>query len=149
MMEIEKPRINLEEFDNGANARIVVEPLEKGFGITLGNALRRVLLSSLPGAAVVGVKIRNVLHEFSTIKGVAEDVPDIVLNLKKLAVKSSDTSRDFSAVMNLRKTGPCEVYARDIDCGDMVSILNPDLYICKLEAGAELDMQLFVGRGRG
>ena len=149
MMEIEKPRINLEEFDNGANARIVVEPLEKGFGITLGNALRRVLLSSLPGAAVVGVKIRNVMHEFSTIKGVAEDVPDIILNLKNLAVKSSDTNRDFRAVMTLRKTGPCEVYARDIDCGDMVSILNPDLYICKLEAGAELDMQLFVGRGRG
>ncbi len=149
MMEIEKPRINLEEFDNGANARIVVEPLEKGFGITLGNALRRVLLSSLPGAAVVGIKIRNVLHEFSTIKGVSEDVPDIILNLKKLAVKSSNTSRDFKAVMTLRKTGPAEVYARDIDCGDMVTILNPDLYICKIEAGEELDMQLFVGRGRG
>ena len=149
MMEIEKPRINLEELDNGANARVVVEPLEKGFGITLGNALRRVLLSSLPGAAVVGVKIRNVMHEFSTIKGVAEDVPDIILNLKNLAVKSSDTSRDFNTVITLRKTGPCEVYARDIDCGDMVTILNPDLYICKIEAGAELDMQLYIGRGRG
>ncbi len=149
MMEIEKPKITLEEFDNGADARIVVEPLEKGFGITLGNALRRVLLSSLPGAGVVGVKIRNVLHEFSTIKGVVEDVPDIILNIKNLAVKSSTTDRDFKAIMTLRKTGPAEVYARDIDCGDTVSILNPDLYICTIEAGAELDMQLYVGRGRG
>lgn len=149
MMEIEKPKITLEEFDNGADARIVVEPLEKGFGITLGNALRRVLLSSLPGAGVVGIKIRNVLHEFSTIKGVTEDVPDIILNLKNLAVKSNGEDRDFRAVMSLRKTGPAEIYARDIDCGDTVSILNPDLYICTIEAGAELDMQLFVGRGRG
>lgn len=149
MMEIEKPKITLEEFDNGANARIVVEPLEKGFGITLGNALRRVLLSSLPGASVTGIKIRNVLHEFSTIKGVTEDVPDIILNIKNLAVKSSTNDRDFRAVMTLRKTGPAEVYARDIDCGDTVSILNPDMYICTIEAGAELDMQLFVGRGRG
>lgn len=149
MMEIEKPKITLEEFDNGADARIVVEPLEKGFGITLGNALRRVLLSSLPGAGVVGVKIRNILHEFSTIKGVVEDVPDIILNIKNLAVKSSTTDRDFKAIMTLRKTGPAEVYARDIDCGDTVSILNPDLYICTIEAGAELDMQLYVGRGRG
>ena len=148
-MEIEKPKITLEEFDNGADARIVVEPLEKGFGITLGNALRRVLLSSLPGAGVVGIKIRNVLHEFSTIKGVTEDVPDIILNLKNLAVKSNSDDRDFRAVMSLRKTGPAEIYARDIDCGDTVSILNPDLYICTIEAGAELDMQLFVGRGRG
>lgn len=148
-MEIEKPKITLEEFDNGANARIVVEPLEKGFGITLGNALRRVLLSSLPGASVTGIKIRNVLHEFSTIKGVTEDVPDIILNIKNLAVKSSTNDRDFRAVMTLRKTGPAEVYARDIDCGDTVSILNPDMYICTIEAGAELDMQLFVGRGRG
>lgn len=149
MMEIEKPKITLEEFDNGANARLVVEPLEKGFGITLGNALRRVLLSSLPGASVVGVKIRNVLHEFSTIKGVSEDVPDIILNLKNLAVRSSSDDRDFKAIMSLRKTGPAEVYARDIDCGDTVTILNPDMYICTIEAGAELDMQLYVGRGRG
>lgn len=149
MMEIEKPKITLEEFDNGADARIVVEPLEKGFGITLGNALRRVLLSSLPGAGVVGIKVRNVLHEFSTIKGVTEDVPDIILNLKNLAVKSNSDDRDFRAVMSLRKTGPAEIYARDIECGDTVSILNPDLYICTIEAGAELDMQLFVGRGRG
>ena len=81
MMEIEKPKISLEELDNGAHAIITVEPLEKGFGITIGNMLRRTLLSSLPGAAVVGVKIKDVLHEFSTIKGVSEDVPDIILNI--------------------------------------------------------------------
>ncbi|MBQ3502107.1 MAG: DNA-directed RNA polymerase subunit alpha, partial [Clostridia bacterium] len=108
-----------------------------------------VLLSSLPGASVVGVKIRNVLHEFSTIKGVTEDVPDIILNLKNLAVKSSSNERDFRAVMSLRKTGPAQVFARDIDCGDTVNIVNPDMYICTIEAGAELDMQLYVGRGRG
>lgn len=149
MMEIEKPKILLEEFDNGATAKITVEPLEKGFGITLGNAMRRVLLSSLPGAGVVGIKIKNVLHEFSTIKGVTEDVPDIILNLKNLAVKSSTDDRDFRAVMTLKKKGPAEIYARDIECGDTVSILNPDLYICTVESGEEIDMQLFVGRGRG
>ena len=149
MMEIEKPRIVLEEKNNGANAIITVEPLEKGFGITLGNAMRRVLLSSLPGAAVVGIKCRGVLHEFSTIKGVSEDVPDIILNLKNLAVKSNSTERDFRAVMTLKKKGPAEVYAKDIDCGDSCSILNPDLYICTIDKDADLDMQLFVGRGRG
>lgn len=149
MMEIEKPKIVLEETNNGANATITVEPLEKGFGITLGNALRRVLLSSLPGAAVVGVKAKGVLHEFSTIKGVSEDMPDIVLNLKNLAVKSNSTERDFRSVMTLRKQGPAEVYAKDIETDGTVSILNPDLYICTLDKDADLDMQLFVGRGRG
>ena len=92
MMEIEKPKILLEEQENGARAVITVEPLEKGFGITIGNMLRRTLLSSLPGAAIVGVKIKNVLHEFSTIKGVSEDVPDIVLNLKAVAVKTENAT---------------------------------------------------------
>ena len=149
MMEIEKPKILLEEQENGARAIITVEPLEKGFGITIGNMLRRTLLSSLPGAAIVGIKIKNVLHEFSTIKGVSEDVPDIILNLKNLAVKSSSTERDFRTVMTLKKTGPGEVYARDIDCGDKATILNPDLYICSLDKDADLDMTLYVGRGRG
>ena len=96
MMEIEKPKIELEEKDNGANAVITVEPLEKGFGITIGNMLRRTLLSSLPGSAIVGVKISNVLHEFSTIKGVSEDVPDIILNIKQLAVKVVSQEEDFT-----------------------------------------------------
>ena len=149
MMEIEKPKISLEEKDNGANAIITVEPLEKGFGITIGNMLRRTLLSSLPGAAVVGVKIKNVLHEFSTIKGVTEDVPDIILNLKTLAVKTESTDEDFKGTMTLKKKGPAVVYAKDIECESGISIVNPDLYICTIDDDADLDMTLYVGRGRG
>ncbi|MCQ2564263.1 MAG: DNA-directed RNA polymerase subunit alpha [Clostridia bacterium] len=149
MMEIEKPKINLEESDNGAHAVITVEPLEKGFGTTLGNMLRRTLLSSLPGAAVVGVKIKNVLHEFSTIKGVSEDVPDIVLNLKSLAVKTDKTEPDFKGTLRLKKKGAGTVYAKDIECEDGISIINPDLYICTTDDDADLDITLYVGRGRG
>lgn len=149
MMEIEKPKILLEELDGGAHAVITVEPLEKGFGITLGNMLRRTLLSSLPGAAVVGIKIKNVLHEFSTIKGVTEDVPDIILNLKALAVKTESKEEDFSGTITLKKKGPAVVYAKDIECGDDISVVNPDLYICTLDDDADLDMTLYIGRGRG
>ncbi len=149
MMEIEKPKINLEESDNGAHAVITVEPLEKGFGTTLGNMLRRTLLSSLPGAAVVGVKIKNVLHEFSTIKGVSEDVPDIVLNLKSLAVKTDKTEPDFKGTLRLKKKGAGAVYAKDIECEDGIEIINPDLYICTTDDDADLDITLYVGRGRG
>ena len=149
MMEIEKPKILLEEQDNGARAIITVEPLEKGFGITIGNMLRRTLLSSLPGAAVVGVKIKNVLHEFSTIKGVSEDVPDIVLNVKAIAVKTESTEEDFRGIMTLRKKGAGVLYAKDIVCEDGITIMNPDQIICTLDDDADLDMTLYVGRGRG
>lgn len=149
MMEIEKPKIALEELDNGAHAVITVEPLEKGFGITIGNMLRRTLLSSLPGAAVVGVKIKGVLHEFSTIKGVSEDVPDIVLNLKALAVKTDVNEPDFKGYMTLKKKGPAVLYAKDIECGEGISIQNPEQYICTIDDDANLDMTLYVGRGRG
>jgi DNA-directed RNA polymerase subunit alpha len=149
MMEIEKPKILLDEQDNGARALITVEPLEKGFGITLGNMLRRTLLSSLPGAAIVGIKIKNVLHEFSTIKGVAEDVPDIVLNLKAVAVKTDKTDADFKGVMTLRKKGAGVLYAKDIVCEDGISIANPEQLICTCDDDADVDMTLYVGRGRG
>ncbi len=149
MMEIEKPKILLEESDNGAKAVITVEPLEKGFGITIGNMLRRTLLSSLPGAAIVGVKIKNVLHEFSTIKGVSEDVPDIILNLKAVAVRTENTDVDFKGKMTLKVKGPATVYAKDIECEDGISVINPDLYICTIDDDADLDMTLYVGRGRG
>ena len=149
MMEIEKPKILLEEQDNGARAIITVEPLEKGFGITIGNMLRRTLLSSLPGAAIVGVKIKNVLHEFSTIKGVSEDVPDIVLNLKAVAVKTESTEEDFRGIMTLRKKGAGVLYAKDIVCEDGITIMNPDQMICTLDDDADLDITLYVGRGRG
>ena len=149
MMEIEKPKILLEEQDNGARAIITVEPLEKGFGITVGNMLRRTLLSSLPGAAIVGVKIQGVLHEFSTIKGVTEDVPDIVLNLKAVAVKTESTDEDFKGTITLRKKGAGAVYAKDIECDEGITIVNPEQYICTLDDDANLDMTLYIGRGRG
>ncbi len=149
MMEIEKPKILLEESENGAKAVITVEPLEKGFGITIGNMLRRTLLSSLPGAAIVGVKIKNVLHEFSTIKGVSEDVPDIILNLKAVAVKTESTDVDFKGKMTLKVKGPATVYAKDIVCDDGISVVNPDLYICTIDDDADLDITMYVGRGRG
>ena len=149
MMEIEKPKILLEEQDNGSRAIITVEPLEKGFGITIGNMLRRTLLSSLPGAAIVGVKIQGVLHEFSTIKGVTEDVPDIVLNLKNVAVKTESTDEDFKGTLTLRKKGAGALYAKDIECEDGITIMNPEQYICTLDDDANLDMTLYVGRGRG
>ena len=149
MMEIEKPKISLEELDGGAHAVITVEPLEKGFGITIGNMLRRTLLSSLPGAAIVGVKIKNVLHEFSTIKGVSEDVPDIVLNLKAVAVKTESTDEDFRGTLTLSKKGPATLYAKDIVCEDGITIMNPDQYICTIDEDADLDITMYVGRGRG
>lgn len=149
MMEIEKPKILLEEQENGARAVITVEPLEKGFGITIGNMLRRTLLSSLPGAAIVGIKIKNVLHEFSTIKGVSEDVPDIVLNLKAVAVKTESTDEDFKGTITFKKKGAGVVYAKDLVCGEGISILNPDQFICTMDDDADLDMTLYVGRGRG
>jgi DNA-directed RNA polymerase subunit alpha len=115
MMEIEKPVMTVEENGhNGAIAKIVAEPLERGYGITLGNALRRVLLAALPGVAVVGIKIDGVQHEFSTIPGVKEDVTDIILNIKNLALKSNNEDKDFRKTIVLNKTGPCVVYAGDI-----------------------------------
>ncbi|MBE7076685.1 MAG: DNA-directed RNA polymerase subunit alpha [Clostridiales bacterium] len=149
MMEIEKPKILLDELEGGAHATLTVEPLEKGFGITIGNMLRRTLLSSLPGVAIVGIKIKGVLHEFSTIKGVAEDVPDIILNLKSVAVKSDTTDEDFKGTMHIKMKGPATVYAKDIVCEDELSIANPDQFICTLDDDADLDITLYVGRGRG
>lgn len=149
MMEIEKPRITCEETDNGCFARFVVEPLDRGFGITLGNCLRRVLLSALPGAAPVGIKINGVQHEFSTITGVSEDVVDIVLNIKNLAVKSFDTSKDFTTVLRINKYGAGEVTAADFEPNDLVEILNPELHICSLDDGAKFELEVFIGRDRG
>ena len=114
-MEMERPRISCEETNNGAFARFVVEPLEKGYGITLGNALRRTLLSALPGSAGIAVRIAGVAHEFSTIRGVTEDVVDIILNLKGLALKCRDQSKDYVTYLHIRKTGAGEVAARDFE----------------------------------
>ena len=149
MMEMEKPRITCEETDGGNFARFVVEPLEKGYGITLGNCMRRTLLSSLPGSAVIAFRIAGVAHEFSTIRGITEDVVDIVLNLKCLAVKCTNQDKNFITYLKLRKNTPGEVTARDFEPNDQVEILNPDLHICTMDEGAVLDMDLMIGNGRG
>ena len=148
-MEMEKPRITCEETDGGQYARFVVEPLEKGYGITLGNCMRRTLLSSLPGSAVIAFRIAGVAHEFSTIRGVAEDVVDIVLNLKGLAVKCSEQDRNFVTYLKIRKNGAGEVTAKDFEPNDQVEVLNPDLHICTMDDGAVLDMDVMIGNGRG
>ena len=130
----------------GKKAKIVVEPLERGFGLTLGNALRRVLLSSLQGGAVTAIKINGVLHEFSVIPGVREDVTDIVLNIKCLAVA---VNGEGPKTMTLKAEGPCEVTAAMIDTGHDVEIKNPELVICNLDAGAKINMELTVNTGKG
>lgn len=147
MIEIEKPLIETAELtEDGTYGRFVVEPLERGYGITLGNSLRRILLSSLPGAAVTSIRIDGVLHEFSTLPGVLEDTTEIILNLKGLALK---VHADEPQVLRLNVQGPAEVRARDIQTNDLVEIINPDLYICTLEDDGRLDMEMTVRTGRG
>ena len=132
--------------DASRTASIVAEPLERGFGLTLGNALRRVLLSSLQGAAVTSVQIDGVLHEFSAIPGVREDVTDIVLNIKTLDIKMSV---EGPKRITLTASGPKEVKASDIDTGPDVEIMNTDLILCHLDKGAKLSMELTVETGKG
>lgn len=148
MLEIEKPKITCEETDDGKFAKFVVEPLERGYGLTLGNALRRTLLSALPGAAPVAIRINGVQHEFSTIKGVTEDVIDIVLNIKSLAVKTTSLNEDFVTTLYIKKYTAGEVKASDIEPNPEVEILNPDLHICTME-DSSLEMEIMIGRGRG
>ncbi|WP_296202791.1 DNA-directed RNA polymerase subunit alpha [uncultured Corynebacterium sp.] len=145
MLISQRPQLS-EEFIDSARSKFVIEPLEPGFGYTLGNSLRRTLLSSIPGAAVTSVKIDGVLHEFTTINGVKEDVSEIVLNIKGL-VLSSDSEEPV--VMYLSKEGPGEVTAGDIQPPAGVEIHNPDLHIASLNDTAKLDMELVVERGRG
>ncbi len=149
MMEMERPKITCEETENGSFARFIVEPLEKGYGITLGNCMRRTLLSALPGTAIIAVRIAGVAHEFSSIRGVTEDVVDIILNLKCLALRSQNKDRGFVTYLHVKKTGAGEVTARDIETNDQIEILNPDLHICTMDEDAVLDMDLMVGNGRG
>ena len=147
MIEIEKPRIETEELsNNGTYGRFVVEPLERGFGTTLGNSLRRVLLSSLPGVAVKSIKIDGVVHEFSTIPGVKEDVTEIVLNIKGLTAK---LHCDGPKTVEICAEGPCEVTADSIKCDSEVEILNPEMHIATLGEGAKLYMELTLDKGRG
>lgn len=147
MIEIEKPRIDIDEITpDGAYGRFVVEPLEKGYGITLGNSLRRVLLSSLEGVAVNFIKIDGVVHEFSTIPGVKEDVAEIILNIKGLTARLHD---DGQKMVEIDAEGECEVTAGSIRCDSEVEILNPDMHIATLAEGAHLSMEITLSKGRG
>ena len=147
MIEIERPRIETEEISSDSTyGRFVVEPLERGFGTTLGNSLRRVLLSSLPGVAVKSIKIDGVVHEFSTIPGVKEDVTEIVLNIKGLIAK---LHCDGPKTVEIAVEGPCMVTADSIKCDSEVEILNPDLHIATLGEGAKLYMEIVLDKGRG
>ena len=145
MIEFEKPNIHtVEETDN--YGQFVVEPLERGYGTTLGNSLRRVMLASLPGAAITSIDIDGVLHEFSTVEGVTEDVTQIVLNLKKVALKiESEDAKN----LELDVKGPAEVTAADIQGDGDVTVLNPDLHIATVADGAELHMRMTADTGRG
>jgi DNA-directed RNA polymerase subunit alpha len=146
MLDFQIPRITAESVEDN-RGQFVVEPLDRGFGYTFGNSLRRVLLASLAGAAVTSVRIEGVAHEFSTIKGVTEDVTDIVLNLKGIVCRMHSDATEVEAPLVV--TGPGEITARDIDLPSGVEILNPDGHIATLEKKTKLEMYLTIGRGRG
>lgn len=147
MIGIEKPRIETAELAaDGTYGKIVVEPLERGYGVTLGNSLRRILLSSLPGYAITSVKIDGVLHEFSTIPGVKEDVTEIILNLKNVILKIHG---EGPKTVYIDASGEGKVVAGDIKCDSEVEIINTDYHICTLDKDAHINMELTVNKGRG
>ena len=147
MEKIEKPRIDtLELKADGTYGKFVMEPLERGYATTLGNSMRRVLLSILPGVAITSVKIDGVLHEFSTVPGVKEDVTEIVLNLKGLIAKLHS---DSAKKIYIEAEGPCVVTAASIKADSEVEILNPDMYIATLDEGAKLNMEMTLDKGNG
>ena len=147
MIEFERPNIECTKIDDKINyAKFVCEPLERGYGVTVGNALRRILLSSLPGCALTSVKIDGVLHEFSSIPNVVEDVPEIIVNLKNVRLKFDENEEK---VLRLKFDGEGEVKAGDLETDGTVEILNPDLHIATVSEGGHLNMELTADRGRG
>lgn len=147
MIEFEKPNIECLEINEDSNyAKFVCEPLERGYGVTIGNSLRRILLSSLPGSAITSVKIDGVVHEFSTIPNVVEDVPEIILNLKNVRLKTFDNEEKM---IRIDFKGEGEVTAADIITDSSVEILNPDLHIATVSEGGNLKIEMTVERGRG
>ena len=147
MIEFEKPNIECLEVDDANNyAKFVCEPLERGYGVTIGNSLRRILLSSLPGCAITSVKIDGVLHEFSAIDNVVEDVPELIVNLKNIRLKFDG---DEEKVLRIEAKGEGEVLAGDIITDGTVEILNPDLHIATIAEGGNLRMEMTADRGRG
>ena len=148
MIKFEKPEYTVKEYvESESYGKFEIEPLERGFGTTLGNALRRVMLSSLPGDAITSVKIEGVEHEFQKIDGVIEDVTAIVLNLKSIVIKNH--SDDYSYILRIHTDKEGEVLASDIECDPDVEILNPEQLICTLASGASIDMEMTIGTGRG
>jgi DNA-directed RNA polymerase subunit alpha len=140
-------RVQIEETNDANHGRFLLQPLEMGYGVTIGNSFRRVLLSSIPGAAIVGLKIAGVHHEFQTIDGVIEDVSDIILNLKGVRLKTIDKKIQK---INFHLVGPCEWTAKDIqDASNLIEVLDPSHYICTLAEDVELDIELRIGRGKG
>ena len=147
MIESEKPNIECVETDDKRNyAKFICEPLERGYGMTIGNSLRRILLSSLPGAAITSVKINGVVHEFSTVPGVVEDVPEIIVNLKGVRLKVFDNEEK---IIRINHKGAGEVTAGDIETDGTVEILNPELHIATTSASCDLHMEMTVNRARG
>ena len=147
MIEFEKPNIECVETDDKRNyAKFICEPLERGYGMTIGNSLRRILLSSLPGAAITSVKINGVVHEFSTIQGVVEDVPELIVNLKSVRLKVHDNEEK---IIRVDFKGAGEITAADIVTDGTVEILNPELHIATTSANCDLHMEMTVNRGRG
>ena len=147
MIEFEKPNIECVETDDKRNyAKFICEPLERGYGMTIGNSLRRILLSSLPGAAITSVKINGVVHEFSTIPGVEEDVPELIVNLKSVRLKVFDNDEK---VIRIDFKGAGEIKAADIVTDGTVEILNPELHIATTSNNCDLHMEMTVNRGRG
>ena len=148
MLKFEKPEYKVKEYiSDNFYGKFEIEPLERGFGTTLGNALRRVMLSSLPGDAITSIKIDGVAHEFQKIDGVIEDVTAIVLNIKSLVIKNH--SDDYNKVLRLTKKGEGPVTAEDIEKDADIEIFNPDLVICNLAEGGEINIEMTIGNGRG
>lgn len=147
MQKFERPKFEIKEYVESENyGKFVITPLERGFGTTIGNALRRVMLSSLPGGAVYSIKVDGVYHEFSSVKGVKEDVTLIILHLKNLILKISG---DETYTLRITAKGPCKVTAKDIVCPTGVEVLNPDLEIATIDEGGVLEMEMKAKNGRG
>ncbi|MDU6249253.1 MAG: DNA-directed RNA polymerase subunit alpha, partial [Paeniclostridium sordellii] len=147
MIEIEKPRVDIIEIsEDHRYGKFVIEPLERGYGITIGNALRRILLSSLPGVAVNSIRIDGVLHEFSTVPGVKEDVTEIILALKEL---SATIDGEGNRTLKIEAQGPCTVTGADIICPPDVEIISKDLHIATLDDNSKFNMEISVNKGRG
>lgn len=150
MRKFEKPIFKVATYDLKSNSgRFVMEPLERGFGITLGNALRRVLLSSLPGASVYAVKVEGARHEFSALDGVVEDVTTIILNLKDLVLKIDEDEDNSAKKISVNVEGPCTLTAGDLNLPDGVEVINPELEIAHIADGGKLDMTIYARNGRG